>query len=101
MHRGEIKSEKLCVIKLNSKMAIYIWPRLGFYIKYKGCDVCLRICTMTTAVSKPSINIKCGSAAKLSVNLALNAMKKKIYFPLPYFERLPLFKSTGSFLSVF
>lgn len=80
MHHGEIKSEKLYVIKLNSKMEIYIWPRLGFYIKYKGCDVCIRICMMTTAVSKPSRNIKCVSEAELSINLALSAMKKKIFF---------------------
>lgn len=85
MHHGEIKSEKLYVIKLNSKMAIYIWPRLGFYIKYKGCDVCIRLCMMTTAVSKPSINIKCVSEAKQSVNLALNTMKKKTFFSFAIF----------------
>ena len=80
MHRGEIKSEKLYIIKLNSKMAIYLWLRLGFCIKYKGCDVCIRICMMTTAASKPSRNIKCVSEAKLSINLALSAMKKDFFF---------------------
>lgn len=67
-------------------MTIY-GQRIEFYTKYERCDVCIRICMMTTAVSKPSRNTKRVSEAKLSINLALSAMKED-FFPLPYFGRL-------------
>ena len=52
---------------------------------------------MTTAVSKPSINIKCVSEAKQSVNLALNTMKKKTFFSFAIFWKTSIIQKYGFF----
>lgn len=54
-------------------------------MKYKGCNVYIRKCMATIAVSK--LQETANVYQKLSINLALSGMEKD-FFPQQYFERL-------------